>query len=218
MYLPCFECSEGRYTILSWVSTRGLMLLFSIDLFCFGSSFFCWLSLLMLALAILLFVCQQTASLTLTCWHYCHCLNDSTASLLLFLVPIIGFTPHGFCCFFGSFLILLCSASLVLLLFCLVSFPSFFTFRSRVLQVVSWMEDKDAPNLLITIHTNLSHTLTIYGVTFCILVSIGSKHTCSDCEWMWSLCKNKSLVLLKSAGMCSWAKHVVYDFVMWKIW
>ena len=63
------------------------LLLFSINSFCFGSSFFvdCCSSIL---LFVLLFICQQTASCTLTCWHsYCHYLNDSTASLLLFWCP-----------------------------------------------------------------------------------------------------------------------------------
>jgi hypothetical protein len=49
---------------------------------------------------------QQTISHTLTCWHYCHYLNDSTASLLLFLVLIIVVISHEFCCFFDNFLIL----------------------------------------------------------------------------------------------------------------
>jgi hypothetical protein len=84
---------------------------------------------------ILLFVCQQTASFTLTCWHYCHYLNDSTASLLLFLVPIIVVISHRFWCFFGNFLIFLHSASLVLL-FCLAAwfhFPLFSLFHCFLL-------------------------------------------------------------------------------------
>ncbi len=67
---------------------------------------------------ILVFICQQTASLTLTCWHYCQYLNDSTASLLLFLVPIIVVISHGFWCFFGNFLmhiIILCLSGATLL-------------------------------------------------------------------------------------------------------
>jgi hypothetical protein len=53
--------------------------------------------------------------------------NDSTALLLLFLVLVIVVISHEFCCFYDNFLILWCSASLVLL-FCLVSFPSFLAF------------------------------------------------------------------------------------------
>jgi hypothetical protein len=77
------------------------------------------------------FASQQTASLTLTCWHYCHYLNDSTASLLLFLVPIIVVISHRFWCFFGNFLILLRSASLVQL-FCLLGFISLFSHFSNI--------------------------------------------------------------------------------------
>jgi hypothetical protein len=70
---------------------------------------------------------NKLTSLTLTSWPYCHYLNDSTASLLLFLVPIIVVISHGFWVFFGNFLILFHSASLVPL-FCLVLFCSLLTF------------------------------------------------------------------------------------------
>jgi hypothetical protein len=39
--------------------------LFSIDSFCFGSLFFCWLSCLYSACGH-----RQTISRTITCWHY----------------------------------------------------------------------------------------------------------------------------------------------------
>jgi hypothetical protein len=96
--------------------------LFSIDSFCFGSFFL----LIIMALHCFSFANKLHPLHLPPCWHYCHHLNHSTASLLLFLVPIIVVISHGFCCFFGNFLILLHSAFLVLL-FCLVLFVVFYS-------------------------------------------------------------------------------------------
>jgi hypothetical protein len=85
---------------------------------------------------VLLFICQQTAPLTLTCWHYCHYLNDSTTSLLLFLVPIIVVISHGFCyvCLWQFLdLIMLCLPGAIVLF----GFVSIFSHFSIVLYSMS---------------------------------------------------------------------------------
>ncbi len=81
MFLLCISAMHMSALVLNW------FILFWILIF---------LLIVMALVYCFSFASQQTASLTLTCWHYCHYLNDSTASLLLFLVPIIVVISHRF--------------------------------------------------------------------------------------------------------------------------
>jgi hypothetical protein len=63
------------------------LILFSINSFFSSDPHFSVDCCTFILLFLISFARQQTLSHTLTCWHYCHYLNDSTASLLLFWCP-----------------------------------------------------------------------------------------------------------------------------------